>query len=107
MEVPLADFLKLTKIPIVVIHGDFNDQVPSGPPRLANSKAFVDLINAHGGNATNIVLPDIGIRGNSHVMMLEENNAQIADIVSKWLKKNRLDKSKSNHDDDDDDHHHR
>jgi hypothetical protein len=105
MEVPLADFLKLTKIPIVVIHGDFNDQVPSGPPRLANSKAFVDLINAHGGNATNIVLPDIGIRGNSHVMMLEENNAQIADIVSKWLKKNRLDKSKSNHGDDDDDHH--
>jgi hypothetical protein len=103
--VPLADFLKLTKIPIVIIHGDFNDRVPSGPPRLANSKAFVDLINAHGGNATNIVLPDIGIRGNSHVMMLEENNDQVADVVSKWLKKNRLDKSKSNHDDDDDDHH--
>ena len=34
----------------------------------------------------------MGILGNSHVMMLEENNAQIADLVSKWLKKNRLDK---------------
>ena len=107
MEVPLADFLKLTKIPIVVIHGDFLDRVPSGPPRLSNSLAFVEAVNNHGGNAKVIVLPDIGIHGNSHVMMLEENNVQIADIVSKWLKKNRLDKGgKDNrHDDDDDDHH--
>jgi hypothetical protein len=92
LEVPLADFQKLTQIPILVIVGDFLDQVPSGLPRLANSQAFVETVNKHGGNAKLIHLPDEGTFGNSHVMMLEENNAEIADFVSQFLKDNGLDK---------------
>jgi hypothetical protein len=49
-------------------------------------------VNNHGGNAKLIVLPDLGIFGNSHIMMLEENNVQIADLVSKFLNENGLDK---------------
>jgi pimeloyl-ACP methyl ester carboxylesterase len=90
LEVPLADFLKLTKIPILVIFGD--NLNGAWPPRLANAKAFVDKVNEHGGNAKLIHLPEIGIVGNSHIMMLEKNNAQIADVVSDWFKDNGLDK---------------
>ncbi len=33
-------------------------------------------------------LPDIGIKGNGHMMMLEKNNLQIAALLQGWLKKN-------------------
>ena len=92
LEVPLADYMKLTQIPIVVIIGDFLDKVPTGLPRLANARAFVQTLNNHGGNAKLIYLPELGIFGNSHVMMLEENNVEIADLVSQFLKDNGLDK---------------
>jgi pimeloyl-ACP methyl ester carboxylesterase len=31
-------------------------------------------------------LPDIGIRGNGHMMMLEKNSDEIAGVIEKWLK---------------------
>ena len=30
-------------------------------------------------------LPDAGIRGNSHMMMLDRNNKQIADRIMGWI----------------------
>jgi hypothetical protein len=32
-----------------------------------------------------IPLPDIGIHGNSHYLMLEKNSMQIAGVVADWL----------------------
>ena len=32
-------------------------------------------------------LPDIGIRGNGHMMMLEKNSDDIAAVIEGWLKK--------------------
>ena len=43
---------------------------------------FVEL----GGDSTWIHLPEIGIRGNTHAMMQEDNSRQIADLVCDWLK---------------------
>ena len=30
-------------------------------------------------------LPEIGIKGNSHMLMMDKNNGQIADLINKWL----------------------
>ena len=35
--------------------------------------------------STWINLPDIGIKGNSHMMMQDKNNAEIAEVIQKWL----------------------
>ena len=32
-------------------------------------------------------LPDIGMRGNGHMMMLEENNLEIAAVLHEWVSK--------------------
>ena len=32
-----------------------------------------------------IDLPAIGIRGNSHMLMQDKNNGEIADVIQKWL----------------------
>lgn len=98
-EVSAADFEKLTQIPIQII---FSDYIPSEPDasnvardnwrvRMANNQAFVDLINAHGGDAELIVLPEIGIHGNSHFAFTDRNNVEIADLLSSWLHDKGLD----------------
>ena len=55
------------------------------------AKKFVAAVNRHGGNAELIHLPDIGIRGNTHFLMSDLNNEEIADLTQKWLKKQNLD----------------
>jgi hypothetical protein len=49
-------------------------------------------INRHGGHAEVVKLPDIGIRGNTHFIMSDLNNVQVADLLSEFLKKHGLDR---------------
>lgn len=96
--VPLADFQKLTRIPIVIYYGD---NIPNEPTtrrgednwrvRLAMARLFVKAINAHGGDAGLVHLPEIGIRGNTHFMFSDLNNVQIADEVAGFLAEKNLD----------------
>ena len=86
-------FMELTKKPVVIYFGDFIPE--SGATTLGGSnwevrlkmaREFVDAINRHGGNATLVELPKIGIKGNSHFLMQELNNDVIAAHVAEWLK---------------------
>ena len=96
--VPLADFRKLTRIPIVIYYGD---NFPAAPTtergqdnwrvRLAMARLWVTAINRHGGDARLVHLPEIGVRGNTHFPMSDLNNVQIADLVSKFLTDKKLD----------------
>jgi hypothetical protein len=38
-----------------------------------------------------IDLPTLGIKGNSHMMMMDRNSDQIAEVVAKWLEQTRVD----------------
>jgi pimeloyl-ACP methyl ester carboxylesterase len=40
------------------------------------------------GETLVVPLPTLGILGNSHMMMMDNNNEQIADIIEKWISKN-------------------
>ena len=97
-QVPLADFLKLTKIPIRIFWAD-GIAAPSPFPGVDNVRIgkynadkMVEAINRRGGNASSISLPDIGIYGNTHFMYSDVNNVQMADLMSEFLRENRLDK---------------
>lgn len=97
--VPLADFMKLTKIPIILYYGDNIADKPTsevGPDKWRSefdmARKFVAAINRHGGHATIVHLPDIGIKGNTHFLMADLNNQQIADLMAGWLHEQGLDK---------------
>ena len=96
--VPMKDFLKLTKMPIVLYYGDYikigseNVGEDKWGTEFAMARQFVDTVNRHGGDATLIHLPEIGIKGNSHFHMQEKNNAEIMKLALDWLKKKGLDK---------------
>jgi hypothetical protein len=98
VAVPLADFTKLTKIPIVVYYGDNIPAEPTSMPaqdswrvRLAMARLWRDTVNRHGGDVTVVHLPEIGIKGNTHFPFSDLNNLQIADLVSKFLEEKNLD----------------
>lgn len=97
--VPMEQFIKLTQIPIVLYFGDYvpeevTDKLGSENwrTRLQMGRKFVEAINRHGGNAKLVELPKIGIRGNTHFMMSDLNNAEIARLLSEWLHENSLSK---------------
>ena len=41
--------------------------------------------DAAGGRAQLVLLPDVGIHGNSHMMLLNRNTLQVADWVLGWI----------------------
>ena len=46
---------------------------------------FCDFFCANGGDGEVLILPELGIKGNSHMMMMEYNNYEIADLIEEWL----------------------
>ena len=52
----------------------------------------MDAINRHGGDAENLILPEIGIFGNTHFPMLDLNTVRIANLLSRYLHRKGLDK---------------
>lgn len=98
VSVPLADFMKLTRIPIVIYYGD---NVPAEPSddlgkdqwriRLEMARKWADAVNRHGGDATVVHLPEVGVHGNTHFPFSDLNNVAVADLLSAWLKEKRLD----------------
>jgi pimeloyl-ACP methyl ester carboxylesterase len=93
-----SDFQALTRIPIVIYYGDNFSVQPTTERgqdnwrvRLAMARLWVDAINRHGGDARLVHLPEIGIRGNTHFLMSDLNNVEIADLVSRFLGDKKLD----------------
>jgi pimeloyl-ACP methyl ester carboxylesterase len=84
---PLAidDMTPYTKMPILVLFGDFVDLSPRWAPRLAACKAFVAAANKAGGEAELVELPKIGIHGNTHMMMQDRNSLEIAGWLTGWI----------------------
>jgi len=59
---------------------------------VALGNLMVSAINQNGSNASILHLPDIGIHGKTHFSFSDVNNSQIADLLSRWLSENHLDR---------------
>lgn len=99
LAVPMTDFVKLTKIPIIIYYGDNIPEKPVENPgqdgwraRLEMARLWRDAVNRHGGDVTVVHLPEIGIKGNTHFPFSDLNNIEIADLMSEWLHEKGLDK---------------
>ncbi len=96
--VPMEEFKKLTQMPLLIIYGDY---IPSEPFAVFDAdfwrgasiraKQFAEAVNRHGGDAKVVMLPEIGIKGNSHFPFADFNNIEIADHLEQFLKDKNLD----------------
>ena len=79
----------LATMPILVVFGDQLDSPDSGAagygPAFVACNAFIARVNAAGGNAQMLHPPFLGIFGNTHMIMQDKNNLQIADLILKWI----------------------
>jgi alkylhydroperoxidase/carboxymuconolactone decarboxylase family protein YurZ len=98
VSVPLAEFLKLTKVPIALYYGDNIPSAPSAMPgednwrvRLEMARLWAAAVNRHGGDVTLVHLPEVGIRGNTHFPFSDLNNVEVADQMSRFLAEKQLD----------------
>ncbi|MBI3505396.1 MAG: alpha/beta fold hydrolase [Proteobacteria bacterium] len=80
-----ANVERLKSVPVLAVYGDFIDQDARWPTIKGNGIRYYDAIRAVGGNVTVVDLPQVGIRGNSHMMMMDKNNAEIAGVINRWL----------------------
>jgi len=97
-SVPLSEFMKLTRIPIVIYYGD---NIPDEPSkdlgkdqwriRLIMARKWAEAVNRHGGDVTVVHLPEVGVYGNTHFPFSDTNNLEVADLLSAWLHEKGLD----------------
>ncbi|MGT2478679.1 esterase [Methylobacterium oryzae CBMB20] len=87
------DLAPYKDLPILVLFGDYVDASPRWAPRLKQCRSFVAAANAAGGKAELILLPEIGIHGNSHMLMQDKNSLDIADWLVGWIDKRAPGKS--------------
>lgn len=74
-------------IPYLVIYGDYIES-RNQTGRLEATKTTAKIIRDNGGAAEVIELTKEGINGNTHIMMQDKNNKEIADIITNWLDEN-------------------
>lgn len=91
------EFEKLTKIPIVIYYGDY---IPEGAVEnpgkeqwraaLTMARRWTKFVNDRGGDVTLVVLPELGIKGNTHFPMSDLNNQKVASLMYDWIDKKNL-----------------
>jgi pimeloyl-ACP methyl ester carboxylesterase len=70
---------------VLVITGDYMETTPLWVSLTAKTEAFVAALSETGVNATLWSLPKMGLRGNSHMLMMDDNSAEIAEMLSRWI----------------------
>ncbi len=78
---PARQLPNLQKVPILVLTAEASYHAPY-------DHCTVRYLQQAGAKPSFVKLVDLGIRGNSHVMMLEKNNLEIAAVIAKWLEQN-------------------
>ena len=75
----------LKNIPMAIVYGDNAKDHPRWGKIRQNVVDYAGLIKAAGGSVDVIDLPDMGIKGNTHMMMMDKNSDQVAEVIQKWL----------------------
>ncbi len=80
----------LAKVPTLVVAGDheWNGE--------QEGRAAVAALKTAGGKADFLATHEKGVRGNTHMMMMDFNNLQVADGIIEWLKRNVKKRGKKN-----------
>jgi hypothetical protein len=85
-----AQIATLSRVPILAVFGD-HLELATGMFGFSWKNAYDDCValiarvNAAGGRGWMLYPPAMGIRGNSHMIMQDRNNLQIADLILKWI----------------------
>ncbi|WP_225890087.1 alpha/beta hydrolase family protein [Indioceanicola profundi] len=82
------EYESLARIPTLVVFGDFIEEDTSGiwANALRDCRQYAERINAEGGDAAVVFLPDVGLHGNTHMFMQDRNHLRVADFLLQWIR---------------------
>ena len=81
---------RLKDIPTLFVYGDFIEQDSRWPAIRRAGVSFGEAITQAGGRVEVVDLPKAGFRGNSHMLMMDRNNLEVAAHIQAWLEKQGL-----------------
>ena len=76
-------------VPDLELFGDnvIGNPTATGQSRYDGRKSVVSRIKAAGYDADIVALPDIGLHGNSHLLMQDRNNLEVANFLIRWIER--------------------
>jgi hypothetical protein len=77
-------------VPLLIVWGDFIDKHSVWPKIRPNPDKWAAAIKAAGGTVDTFDLPVMGIKGNTHMLMMDKNSDDIAKLVHDWIGKQGL-----------------
>ena len=79
-----ADLPALAQVPFLSVFGDYLTGT-MWQPYAEECRLVVEKLRAAGGSARHIALAELGITGNSHMLMMDDNSLELADLLVRWL----------------------
>lgn len=73
------------RVPHLVVWGDYFEESPLWTGYRHAADQWLGWLKEAGGNVTTIDLPATGVRGNSHLLMMDDNADDIAALAARWL----------------------
>ncbi|MCQ2006322.1 alpha/beta fold hydrolase [Rhizobium sp. NRK18] len=82
-----VEFEKASRVPHLYVWGDYCDDHAAWKGYKAKVLQHCELMRDRGGRIFQLDLPKEGIRGNSHMPMMDDNSDHVATLVADWLLK--------------------
>ena len=80
-----ANLAALKDVPQLIVWGDFVAQSELWTKLIQASTTYHKALVAMGGKVDWVSLPDKGIKGNGHMLMMDTNSDQVAELIQKWM----------------------
>lgn len=85
-----TDLAPLRNVPMLWVWGDHIQDYPFWINIKQRQERFRAALNRAGGHGDLLDLPTQGIKGNSHMMMMDTNSGQISGLIQQWFEKQGL-----------------
>lgn len=85
-----ADAARLRNIPHLVVWGDYVNDLPFWQRIRANIERWQGQIRDAGDVADTLDMPAEGVRGNSHMIMMDNNSDDVAARIQAWMQRRGL-----------------
>lgn len=80
-----ANLAAVKDVPQLIVWGDFIAQSELWTKLSGASTAYHKALAAMGGKVDWISLPDKGIKGNGHMLMMDTNSDHVAELIQNWM----------------------
>jgi pimeloyl-ACP methyl ester carboxylesterase len=84
-NIQTANLAALKGVPHLFVWGDYLDRYPLWQKIAPTVNSYEAALRKQGTDVTRIDLPKTGVRGNSHMLMMDRNSDIVAQMIQDWM----------------------